>query len=110
VVEVVVLEPGDSVEQFEPRLGAVRHGDGDSSIQLDDRRADELGEASVKERDLLPIGLRLEVEGRDRRLQLIRTRQAEGERAVESAAALLDLAHVPELAILVLEQHELADW
>src|SRR5262249_47697658 len=95
-------------EQLEARFRAVRHRDGDSSIQLDDRRGDEIGEASVEERDLLPVGLRLEVERRDRCLELVRAGQAEYERAVEGVAALLGLVHVPEVAILVLEQHELA--
>ena len=48
------------------------------------------------------------MERRDRRLQLVRTGQRAGEGALERARALLDLVGVPELAVLVVEQYELA--
>ena len=50
----------------------------------------------------------LAVERRDRRLELVRAGRRSGERAVERAAALLDLVRVPEAAVLLVEQHELA--
>src|SRR5436305_2082556 len=62
----------------------------------------------VEERDLLPVGFRLEVEGRDRSLELVLPRAPQRQRALECRAALLDLRRVPAAPVLVGEQHELA--
>jgi len=108
VEEVVVLEAVDPVEELESRVGPLCEADRDGAVQLHHGRRCELGESTIEERDLLPVGRVFEVEGRDGRLQLVSARPAQREGPVESAAALLDLGRVPAAPVLVGEQHKLA--
>ena len=104
----VLVEPVDPVDQHEARLGPVRHRDGHGAVQLDHGRRRQLAEPLVERRNLRPVGLRLQVERRDRGLELVRPGTAQRQRPVEHGATLLDPLGVPQRAILVVEQHELA--
>ncbi len=92
----------------EARLGPSRLGDGDGAVQLDDRRAGEAGELAVEGGDLRPVARLVGVQRGDRRLHDVGPAAAQRERAVEHRPARGDLAGVPQRAVLVGEQHELA--
>ena len=104
----VAVKPFDPVDQLEAALGALCHRDGDCAVELDHRRGRDLPEPRVQLGDLRPVGLVLEMERRDRRLQLVRARPPQPQRAVEHAPPLVDARLVPERAVLVFEQDELA--
>ena len=65
-------------------------------------------EPLVEERDLLPVVRVLDVEIRDRCLEDVGPSSVESERACEQVPALVDPFPVPEGAVLVVEQDELA--
>ena len=89
-------------------LGTLRLGDRDGPVQLDDRRVGEAGELAVEHGDVGPVARLVGVQGRDRRLHHVRAAPAEGEGAVERRPAVGDLLRVPERAILIGEQHQVA--
>ena len=91
-----------------PASGPLRLGDRDGPVQLDDRRAGEAGELAVERGDLGPVARLVGVQGRDRRLHDVGAAAAQGEGPVEHRPPLGDLAGVPERAVLVGEQHQLA--
>ena len=105
---MVPLQPGQSVDDLEPRLGPVGHRDGHRAVELDHRRGGQLREPAVEEGDLRPVRRLLVMERRDRSLQLVGARNTQREPSLEGAPSLLDPARVPEVSILVGEQHELS--
>ena len=105
-MQQVVARQVDPVDQREARLRPFGHRDRDRAVQLDDRGGPPREQLPVERGDLRPVGLVLEVERRDRRLELVRAGPAEPQGAVEQAAALLDPGPVPERAVLLLQQHE----
>jgi hypothetical protein len=88
-------------------LWSFEFGDGDRAVQRHDRRAGDVLEPLVEERDLLPVAWMLEVEDGDRCLDDVGPAPVEGERALELLPAFVDLVLVPERAVLVVEKDEL---
>jgi hypothetical protein len=103
---------GELVDQPETGLRAVAHRDGCRPVERDDGRRPQREEPVVQRHDLRPVGVvrgvRLGMHGRDRGLDLIRPRRAEGERATEQRQPLLDLRAIPEPPILIGEEHHLS--
>ena len=83
VVQARVLV--ELVELCEGDVGSVGHGDGDRSVERDDRVRGDAAEHVVQRTDLEPVGVRggrrLVVDGGDGGLQLVRTDRTVGERA-----------------------------
>ena len=100
------------VRERESRVGSVGHRDRDGSIERHDGRGSPFGERPVERGDLWPVGVlgtrRAGVQGRDRRLHLVRAGRAELHRAVERVQTLIDEIAIPAGAILVLQQDERA--
>ena len=102
----------ERVHQTEPRLGAVGHRHRDRVVQLHDRRRGHRSQLGVQLHDPAPVrrgGVgRPNVAGRDRRLDLVRTRPAEARGGVERGETVGDRLGVPTSAVLVVERHEIA--
>ncbi len=94
------------VDQAHALLDVAGERDGSGVIEAGDRRAVELQQRLVRRdhgRRVRPLG----VAGGDRRLELVEPGAAERLGALEHPQALVDLARIPEVAVLVGEQHEL---
>ena len=104
----VLVEPLDPVDELQPAFGPLGHRHRDRSVQLHDRRRSDRGQPAVERLDLRPVRLLLEVQRRDRGLQLVRARPPTSHCAIEHPATLLDPSAVPQRAVLVLEEHERA--
>ena len=102
----------DRVDQRETGGGAVAHRDGRGAIELDDRRGIRADEDVVEAGDLPPVGpvrrRRLGVDRRDRRLQRVRPEAPRRQRALDQRRSLGDLRAVPQRAILLVQQDDLA--
>ena len=64
------------------------------------------GELAVQRHELGPVLGLVDVKGRDRRLELVGTVAAEGERAIERCLTFRDLIAVPERAILIAQKDD----
>ena len=107
VVVPVLVEPGDRLDQLEAALDVAGERDGDGVVEPGDGRAVEPEQRLVgggERRRVRPLG----VAGRDRRLQLVGAGPPQRLGPLEHPQALVDRAGVPEAAVLVGEQHELA--
>ena len=91
-----------------PASGPCCLGDRDGPVQLDDRRVGEAGELAVEGGDLGPVARLVGVQRRDRRLHDVRAAAAQSEGPVEHRPPVGDLRRVPERAVLVGEQHQVA--
>ena len=107
-MEVAVVVEVEAVEHGERGFGSFEFCDGDRAVHGHDRRAGDLFEPLVEERDLFPVAWVVEVEIGDCCLDRVGAAPMEREGAGEEVAAFLDLARVPEGLILVVEQDELA--
>ena len=116
VEQVVAVEravASERVDQVQPLRRAVRHRHRDRLVQRHHRAGLDAAELGVEQRDLAPVGRagprRLRVDRGDRRLERVRARRPpQRERAVDERQRLADHRAVPALAILLLEQHEVA--
>ena len=114
--QVVAVERAvarERVDQVQPLRRAVRHRHRDRLVQRHHRAGLDAAELGVEQRDLAPVGRagprRLRVDRGDRRLERVRARRPpQRERAVDERQRLADHRAVPALAILLLEQHEVA--
>src|SRR5271157_1073495 len=104
---------GQGIEDDEPGGRALGHGEGNRSVGLHDGGglvADQLG---VEQRDLPPVGTAGaacgRVAGGDGGLQLIGPGPAFTQGSLEERLAFGDHARVPQAAILLLEQYQLAE-
>ena len=86
VEAAVGVDPGigpKTLDQFEACPGPGDHADGDGVVERDDRVVVQAEQDAVEGGDLAPVGrlgaLRLIVDGRDRRLELVRPDRARGE-------------------------------
>ena len=91
-----------------PASGPVGLGDGDRAAQLDDRRAGDPRELAVQRGDLRPVARLVGVQRRDRRLHDVGPRPRSASARSSARAARGDLRRVPQRAVLVGEQHDLA--
>ena len=107
-VEVPVLRRArDRVDEREPALDVARERHRDGVVEARDGRAVEPEQRLVgrgERRRIRALG----VAGRDRRLELVRPGPAQRLGPLEHPQALVDRARVPEAAVLVGEQDELA--
>ena len=113
VVAVERAVAGERVDQVQPLRRAVGHRDRDRLVQRHHRAGLDAAELRVEQRDLAPVGRagprRLRVDRGDRRLQRVRARRPpQRQRAVDERQRLADHRAVPALAVLLLEQHEVA--
>src|SRR3954468_21675934 len=109
VAQIAAIE--DRVDERQSGRRTVAHRDGDGAIQLDHRRRVRSQQHLIEAGDLRPVGLggagRLGVERRDRRLDRIRTRPCR-ERSPHQTHAFGDLIAVPQRAILIFQQDQIA--
>ena len=91
-----------------PASGPVELGHGDGPVQLDDRGAGLADQRVVERGDLLPVAGLLEVQVGDGRLDGVRPGAPAGQRSLQQAPALADLLLVPQRAVLLVEQDDLA--
>ncbi len=108
----VSLRAQQGVHEREACFGSLQHRDGDRPVQLDHRGGREAVQFAVQRGDLAPVrGLgcpRLVVNGRDGRLELVRTGSAHPQGTLDERSPLLDLPAVPLRSILVGEQDQVA--
>jgi len=107
-VQVAVVLDDEAIDDGEPRLGAIRFRDGDRPAQLDHRRVGQADELAVAGGDLGPVARLVSVQGRDRRLHDVRTPSPESQGPVQHRPPVGDLRGVPERAVLVGEQDQVA--
>ena len=91
---------GQPVDERQADGRSVGHGHRDAAVELDDRRRIDRREPAVERRDLRPSrsrsGVRrLVVQGRDRRLELVRPRAVRAGAPLDERTALLDPVRVP---------------
>ena len=100
---VGLAQPGRGTEDVADRYRAPEHGGG----VLAHRILGEGHEVVVPGEDLRPVGLlgagRIVVQGGDGGLELVATGAVNGQRRLQDAHALGDLARVPEAAVLSVE-------
>jgi hypothetical protein len=111
VEEVVAVEVDSQGLDLGQRLfRAERVAGGDRAVEQHHRRRGQVVEAVVEQPDLPPVGLLvvacLGVQGRDRRLHLVRPPSSHRDRAVEQAGRLGREPAVPARTVLVLEPDE----
>ena len=113
--QVVVLQIAasqDGVDELETGRRAVAHSHRHRAIQLDYRRRVGAQQDVVESDDLAPVrGVgsdRVGVHRRDRRLQRIGAEAPRGKRVLHQSRSFRDLRPVPERAVLVTEQDQLA--
>ena len=113
--EVVVrqLPPRqDPVDERQPRLRAVAHGDRHGAVELDHRRGIDAQQDVVHTRDLCPVRgravARLGMHRGNHRLQRVGARAPERERAFDQPEPCVYLLTVPERPILRVEEDDLA--
>src|SRR5262249_45901829 len=95
----------ESVEQLEASCGALRHGNGDGAIQLDNRRWSKRCKLRVERGDLRPIGffrrMSAGVAGNDGSLQNVGTRYSSLPGAIKRGEAPANQELIPERAVLI---------
>jgi hypothetical protein len=110
VVAIEGTGRGQRVDEFEPGGGAVHFGDGDRSVQFDDRRRKAFGENRIEARDASPIGVLGAgghgVDGGDSALQGVAARRqiavpVDGVGASERGEAAADQQLVPAASLLI---------
>src|SRR4051794_31292012 len=104
---LVALERGivqQRREQIEACLWAVGEADGDGTVELDYRGWCELHERAEEVGDLPPVGLLLDLERRDRRLQLVLTGAPQTHGTLQRPKALADARLVPPRAVLLADR------
>ena len=105
---VGLAQPGGGAVDVADRDRAAEHGGG----VLVHRVVGEGDEVVVPGEDLRPVGLlgagRVVVQGGDRGLDLVAAGALKGERRLQDAHALGDLAGVPQAAVLAVERDETA--
>ena len=98
----------EAVEDGQAGLGPVELGDGDGPVELDDGRAG-LGREGVVERgDLAPVARLLQVQVGDGGLHGVGAGLAARDGPLQEPPAFADLLLVPQRAVLVVEQDDLA--
>src|SRR6476620_2113937 len=107
-MEVQVAVEGEIVEASERGRRPFDLRERDGPVDGHDRRACESFEPAVENGDLIPVPWLLRVEVGDRCLHEIRTGAPYGERALEHLPRFGYLRFVPESAVLLAEEHELA--
>ena len=99
----------DATQAFVEPFG---HPHGHGLVEGHHGRGHESTELAIERGDLRPVGARrtrrLGVDGGDGRLELVRPWRPPAQRPLDERHALLDGDAVPEVAILVLQHHEVA--
>jgi hypothetical protein len=102
VETTIVVDPGigpKMLDQFEAGPGPGDHADRDCVVECDDRVVVEAEQDAVEGGDLAPVGrfgvLRLIVDSRDRRLELVRPDRATGKGGSDEGDPFVDGASVP---------------
>ena len=110
VQQIAALE--DGVDERQTRRRAVAHRHRDRAVQLDHRGGVRSRQHVVEADDLRPVGRgggrRLGVHRRDRRLNRVRADPPRRQRPLHEPRALRDLIPVPQRAVLIVEQDQLA--
>ncbi len=107
-VQVVIGVEVQALDDRERGRGTVELGDGDRAAEFDDGGARHSREALVELRDAIPRPRLLGVQRGDRGLQQIRALAVQRDAAVELAPSALDQRAIPQRAVLVVQQHQLA--
>ena len=111
MIAIEIARGGERVDEGERRPGAVHHRDGRGSVQGNDGGGLHALKHVVEANDLGPVRVlgpcRLAVQGRDRRLQRVRTRTA-AQGLLDERQRLLDLRAIPAATVLLLEENEVA--
>ena len=107
-MQVAVVGQGDGIGDLETRLGAARFCHRDRPVQLNHGRAGKAGELSVQRCDLRPVARLVGMEGGDRRLHDVDAATVQRKSALEHGLPGGDLRRIPERAVLLVEQDELA--
>src|SRR5438034_11102920 len=82
-VQVAVVLQWEAVGDLEARLGTLRLGDGDRSVQLHNRGAGEAGQLAIEGGDLWPIAWLIGMQGCDRGLHQVGATAEQREGTVE---------------------------
>src|SRR5207248_2466009 len=107
-VQVVVAVELEALDKRERGLDVTRLGQGGGPVQLYHRGAGAAAELAVQLRELRPVLRLVDVQRRDRRLQHVEAADPEGQGPVERRAANGDPVEIPERAVLIVQEHDLA--
>ena len=105
---VAVIVEIQTIEQRESRFGPLELSHGNRSVHAHDRRAGDLLEALIQQRDLLPVSRLPQVKLGNRGLDGVGPASVQRERALQLSPTFLDLLPVPQRPVLIIEQDELA--
>ena len=110
--EVIATQrDGEVIHLTQRDLGTRETAQGHRAVEANHGGVGEPQQSVVEDHDLGPVGLipgrRLRVDRRDRPLQLVGAGCVERGRAVEQADPIGDLRSVPQVPVLVREQHHL---